>query len=322
MAGREDLGVTEPRWAGEHGGVLLEFAISITVLWLIIAAALDLGRAFASAHVLQSAARSAARELALTADLPWNASFGSALRGVFDADYLVLDADCLEARARANDTTPETELASILGDRGLSLNQMLRPLMLFERVSVGGNDRHLLRYPGALLRSAVSPDAGAKPCSTGYTVGIPEVEEAQSRITMHGVVEEISPGSFRVDAGGTGSIPPGTVALRLLYPFQAAALTSWRRVDGRNQLAPAAQASDYDVEIPDLAASTIGELDPAGAGEIPAAYVLNDRGDPIPVYGGSLGLGFQAVLGRVVRPYRRVLSAQAIAARETLGAGP
>ena len=75
-------------------------------------------------------------------------------------------------------------------------------------------------------------------------------------------------------------------------------------------------------EIPDLAASTIGELDPAGAGEIPAAYVLNDRGDPIPVYGGSLGLGFQAVLGRVVRPYRRVLSAQAIAARETLGAGP
>ena len=43
------------------------------------------------------------------------------------------------------------------------------------------------------------------------------------------------------------------------------------------------------------------------------------RGDAIPVYAGSLGLGIQGVLGREVRPYRRVLQAQAFAPREVVG---
>ena len=103
------------RWTDECGGVLVEFAVSIIALWLIVAAALDLGRAFASAHVLQSAARSAARQIALSGDLPWDASFEAALSRVFDPDYLVVDADCLEDRARANATTPEAELAGLLG---------------------------------------------------------------------------------------------------------------------------------------------------------------------------------------------------------------
>jgi hypothetical protein len=92
-------------------------------------------------------------------------------------------------------------------------------------------------------------------------------------------------------------------------------------VDGFNKPVLAADAGDYAIDGTRVDASIIAELDARGSDGAAQAYALRGRGDPIPVYGGSLGLGFQAVLGQEVRPYRRVLSAQAIAAREAVGGG-
>ncbi len=302
------------------GGVLVEFSVSMVVLWLIIAATLDFGRAFAASHVLQSAARSAARELALDDTVAWDASFDDALAGIFDPDYLVVDTDCLEQRAGAAGNTPETELVAILGQRNLTLNLMLRPLMIFEHVAVQGVERHFLRYPGALLDTGQTPDP-TKPCATRYTVGIAEVDEQQSRVTFHSVVEEIEPDVFRLGGAQTGALPVGTVALRLLYPFQAAALSGWEMVGGFQKPVDAAVASDYVVEATAVGGTILPGLDARGADGGPQAYALRGSGDPIPVYGGSLGLGVQGVLGRDVRPYRKVLTAQAIAPREVIGGG-
>ena len=305
----------------ERGGVLVEFSLSLIVLWLIVAATLDLGRAFAAAHVLQSAARSAARELALDDAIAWNASFDDALAAIFDPSYLVVDATCLDQRANERDTSPRMELAEILSKRGHTLNLMLTPLMVFEQVSVGGTDLRLLRYPGALLQSGETADSG-KPCTTPYTVGIAEVDDLQSRVTFHSVVEEIEPDVFSLAVQPDSSLPAGTVALRLLYPFQAVGLSAWRIVDGFNKPLPAVSADDYAVDLTSVGESkTVSALDARGPEGGLEAYAQTGTGDPIPIYGGSLGLGVQGVLGQEVRPFRRVLTAQAIAPREVIGTG-
>ena len=249
----------------ENGGVLVEFSLSLIVLWLVVAATLDLGRAFAASHVLQSAARSAARELALDDAIAWNAGFDDALAAIFDPAYLVVDADCLDQRAGERDTSPRLELAEILSTRGHSLHLMLPPLMVLAQVSVGGSDLRLLRYPGALMR-ADEPLDPAKPCATPYTVGIAEVDDSQSRVTFHAVVEEIAPDVFSLEVQPGASLPAGTVALRLLYPFQAAGLSAWRIVDGFNKPLPAASAGDYTVDLSGLdGAETVSSLDVRGS---------------------------------------------------------
>ena len=59
----------------------------------------------------------------------------------------------------------------------------------------------------AQLRSGEPWDPSGRPCSTGYTVGIPEVDEAQSRVELHAVVEEIDTGAFQIDGGAPASHP-------------------------------------------------------------------------------------------------------------------
>ncbi len=304
----------------QSGGVLVEFSVSMVVLWLIVAATLDLGRAFAASHVLQSAARSAAREIALADSLAWDADFDAALGQIFDPAYLVVDADCLENEAAQNARTPEAELGEVLIQQGLTLNQRLRPLMMFEHVVVGGSDRHFLRYPGALLDTGAAPDAGGWACLTRYTVGIPHVDDRLSSITFHAVVEEIETGAFSLNGAEDGALPAGTVSLRLLYPFQAAGLSGWNMVDGFQKPLPAVDASDYgSIDSTRVGGSVIQGLDARSNEGALQAYARSGAGDPIPVYGGSLGLGVQGVLGREVRPYRKLLTAQAIAPREVIG---
>jgi len=293
----------------------VEFAVSLIVLWLIVAATLDLGRAFAASHVIQSAARSATRTLALDDTQAWNASFADALPLVFDADYLVVDADCLAARAATNGHSSEEELSLLLG--GHSLNQMLRTLMIVDNVDIDGEQHSLLRYPGALLRTAVAPGT-SKPCATGFTVGIPEVDENNSRIVFHSEVEEVEPvGDYSLDDGGTG-----TVGLRVLYPFQAASLSGWRIVDDVATPVLAEESDGYAVDTSRVSGSLIAALDERAANDELQAYARRRNGAAIPVYGGSLGLGIQGVLSEEVRPYRRVLRAQAFAPREVLGVAP
>jgi hypothetical protein len=75
----------------------------------------------------------------------------------------------------------------------------------------------------------------------------------------------------------------GFIALRVNYPFQAAALTSYQK-------------------------------DTATGIQTPT--VASDPGADFGPYAGPSGLGQQAALGKKVRPFRKVLSAQAIFRRE------
>lgn len=300
----------------ERGGALVEFSVALLVLWLLVAATLDLGRAFASSHVLQTAARATARELALS-DLAWDARFEDALGAVFDPSYLVVRADCLAQRAEDNGTSSQEELALLLAD--LPLNRMLTSLMMYERVSVAGTDYELLRYPGALLRTgATSPGD----CRTPFTVAVPRVDDGAARIVLEPVVGEADPGAFALD-GGAGA---GTVGVRLLFPFQAAALSSWELAEdgtgtGRPRLVNETEGYEVDAAV-GVVGTVVAELDARGPDGELVAYARRGAGDPIPVYGGSLGLGVQQLLRSEVRPYRRVLEALAFAPREVAGGTP
>ncbi|MDG2048570.1 MAG: pilus assembly protein [Myxococcota bacterium] len=302
------------------GGILVEFCISVMALWLIAAAIVDLGRAFSAAHLLQSAARSAAREIALDDETAWNAPFQTALERVFDPNYLVVDAGCLESLAVEASTTPDFELREAL--QGRVLNLALKPLMIFEDVQLNGEQIRLIRYPGALLASG-QPDDQDTCAREDYTVGIPEINDEDSRIDMFPVVAELFAGSYSLETSGGNLIPPGTATLQLRYPFQAVALSAWRVVDGFNRPVGVAENDDYQADLERLAngVSTLDALDARSSDGELQAYAQNDLGQTLPVYGGRLGLGVQGVLGREVRPYRRVITAQAMAPREVIGSG-
>ena len=64
----------------QRGGVLVEFSVSVIVLWLLLAATLDLGRAFAASQLLQTAARAAAREMSLDDGPSWDDGFRDGAR--------------------------------------------------------------------------------------------------------------------------------------------------------------------------------------------------------------------------------------------------
>ena len=290
-------------------------------LWLIAAAIVDLGRAFSAAHLLQSAARSAAREIALDDETAWNAPFQTALERVFDRNYLVVDAGCLEDLALEAGTTPDFELREAL--QGRVLNLALKPLMIFEDVQLDGRQNRLIRYPGALLASGQEDEQ--ETCALeNYTVGIPEINDEDSRIDIWPVVAELVEGSYSLEPSGGSSIPPGTATLLIRYPFQAVALTAWRVVDGFNQPLLASENDGYQTAFREDLAEGVATLDALDARQSDGglqAYAQNGLGKTLPVYGGRLGLGVQGVLGREVRPYRRVITAQAMAPREVIGAG-
>jgi len=280
-----------------------EFAILAFVLWLLLAGALELGRALAVSQVLQTTARTAARELAL-AELPAGTSFADALRAadVYDPDALAFDLDRLRSPACAASLSVDPAVAEETYFARLPLvNRMLVPVMVRERVAVDGGARELLRYPGALLRAA-SPTS---PCASGLTVAVPEVEAGQVRWLAP--VEELAGSSFGFDPGAP--IRTGVAGLRIAYPFHAVSLSSWLRDDA------ASEAEGREVLRPESADdAALSEANPA---ERP--------GDPIDVaepgpYAGRFGLGRQLVLGREVRPFRRVLHAQASARRELFAA--
>ena len=194
--------------------------------------------------------------------------------------------------------------------------------MIFEDVQLDGEQTRLIRYPGALLASGQGDDQ-ATCAREDFTVGIPEIDDEASRIDMWPVVAELVEGSYSLETSASSSVPPGTATLQLRYPFQAVALTDWRVVDGFNQPLLASENDGYQTDLERLAegVATLDALDARQSDGALQAYAQNGLGKTVPVYGGRLGLGVQGVLGREVRPYRRVITAQAMAPREVIGAG-
>jgi hypothetical protein len=174
----------------------------------------------------------------------------------------------------------------------------------------GVPDARLLRYPGALLSKSSTP--------TTYTVGIPLVTRngaGPEAITWVPVIEEIAPSM----AGG--SDPPkspfqissdqhGLVALRINYPVQSSAMSGFvPNPDG-----------PFEPTIANPVLADDGSVSESNAadrpGELLSQPLSRSDGTYAGTYGGTYGLGVQGALGQQVRPFRRVISAQAIYRRE------
>jgi hypothetical protein len=277
-------GVTRAKRRGQS---LLEFALAALATYLLLAAILTFGHLLYVAQVTQSAADVAARELSRT-PLPANITFNDALdhpevrQRVFDEDYLVVDLDALEASGMT--------LLDHVGDWPI-VNQQLFPAMILDLVDTDGGPRRWLRYPGALEDK---PDAAA-PFNPGKTVWVPLIVDGM--IVRREVLEEIRPSD-------PGAISPfhissdqmGIAAVRINYPFQAAAMSGY--VD----------ATPNDPFDPNI-------------GNPDNSFIEPDQ--PFGTHTGEFGLGRQAAMGSEemtqglgTRPFRRVISSQAIFRRE------
>ena len=266
------------------------------VLWMLFAAIIEFGRMLLVGQTLQTAARSAARALALDDRFRSETSFQAALDSIFDPTWLVLDLERLATCGAFEPYDPADERAlDQFFARLPLLNQMLRPAMIREDAATGAGDpsgvQPLLRYPGALLRRS---DAAGDPCASDYAVGIPSLDG--DRLRWLPVVEEL-PGP-----DGESRFPlsrGGVAALRIHYPHQAVLWTATRTADYGGRIA----ADEAVVE--DDAAERGGEL-------------IADRDALRGPFSGRYGLGAQEILSERVRPYARVLRGQAIFPREVV----
>ena len=294
------------RHRNRTGQSLVEFAVVALVLYMLLAAILTFGHALYVAQGLQSAADLGAREISRT-PLPAVTTLETvlddgSLDGVYDDDFLVFDLGTLGTDNFFADVVPNWPV----------LNQQLATMMIVDRPDFDGDgtpDANLIRYPGALLSDASTP--------TGYTVGIPLVESRNTTgtetITWVPVVEEIEPESaadprhdpFSVD----NAITRGIVALRINYPFQSASMSSFQpNVSG-----------PFEPTLGSQNVANDGGVSETNPGDRPGGLVgqpLEGGGVYAGTHGGQYGLGAQGAMGQTVRPFRRVISAQAIYRRE------
>ena len=327
--------------AARRGQSLVEFAVVALVVYMLLAAILTFGHALYVAQGLQTAADLAAKEISRT-PLPADPdfSFDDALMDddvrklIFDEALLVIDLDEFYENFPVL-PGEERNVFRHLVPTLPSLNQQLVTMMIVDH-SIPG--RRLLRYPGALLKTtAISPPTNAEGSPNGpydspttyknwfateFAVGIPLVTartpDGVESLRWVPVVEEIkstaSTSPFTID-----SEQRGLVALRINYPFQSASMSSFRHDTN---------AEDYPFE------PTIGRPNAADDGAVTEENPSDRPGDltgaPLQsggiyagTYGGQYGLGAQGAMGseyftegRPVRPYRRVISAQAIYRRE------
>jgi TadE-like protein len=300
------------RHESQRGAALIEFALVSLALYLLLAATIEFGRLMFSAQGMQDIARLAARELAV-APLPADITFEAALtyvdpvsgnapvlQRIFNPACLVVNLDTF-----ASDDDIDAFFAAMP-----LVNKALRPLMIIDR-STGAI---LLRYPGALL-SSNDPAATCAGQAAPYTVGIPRVTargaDGEETFDWIPVLQEIR-GDPADPSSGPFALSPGhegIVALRVNYPYQAATIGGFRAsADGafepniNNRI-----VADDSMDAPVPPTGTVlAKPDPADD----AFY------GP---YAGRYGLGRLATPlgnGQGIRPFRKLLAAQAIYRRE------
>jgi hypothetical protein len=318
----------------ERGAALVEFALVSLVLYLLLAGAIEFGRLIFDANALQDVARVAARELAV-APVRAEATFEYALScdAINDPGCLVdLKARVFDPACLVVDLTDPAVAADPDGYFAAMpvVNRALRTLMITEPSRPG-----LLRYAGALLSdaagaacSAIGPNGQAAP--TGVTVGIPLIESRDAggveAIRWVPVVEEIraaqdaacpARGPFSLvylaleDECGPLAADPladrGLAAVRINYPYQAATLSGFR----------SSAPTDADPLPPNVGHFIVA--DDGGVQQMNSAPGTPLDDGAVGPYAGPYGLGRQfALAGRTLRPFRKLISAQAIYRREVV----
>jgi hypothetical protein len=284
-----------------RGAALVEFAFIALAFYLLFAGTIEMGRMVYAQQAIVSAARVGARELAMV-ELPATASFDDALADpfvretIYDPGLLVLETEGMD------DVQFQQRI-----DNFPALNRMLTPLMIRERLDLGSGEREYFRFPGAVLR-VTNPG----PTDPQFTVGIPKVvdrnAEGVETIEWVPVVEEVRPSTYAADPlsapfslVSTGR-EKGLVCLRINFPFQAATLSAFVTNP------PSGGPANLPVTASDGAVSN-----PGGA---PAGTTLANATGGNATYAGPFGLGRQYALGHTVRPFRRLISGQAMFRRE------
>jgi hypothetical protein len=179
-------------------------------------------------------------------------------------------------------------------------------------LSYTGGQR-ILRYPGALVADADPNNNPPNALNAGLLVKVPVLVGGDT-VQWHDVVEGINQSNLTAeDPFSIASAERGLVALRINYPFQAAALSGFRhRVDGQGQPDYFAGNLDQVIEADDAAIQDPGT--PDGAQLVaPDPLPGSDYGG---AYGGVYGLGEQGAFATTVRPYRKVITANGVARRE------
>lgn len=283
--------------ADRRGSVLVEFALVSLAFYLILAGTLEVGRMITTAQIVQNAARTAARELALM-PLPATMSFNDALKcprvreRIYDPRRLVVDL---------------TSTGGVLPESTTSnwpiVNRILLPLMVVKEV----NGTKYLHYPGAIVNAAA--EGGAKIVKVPHVVsrGANGVEQ----LKWVDVIEEVSTNSNDPFGGPFALVNEsperGLVALRVNCPYQAATMTAFQPVDveEENPTNTPILANDAGVSAPNSApgGTLVGSSDETGP------------------YAGQYGLGKFYALNKEVRPFRRLISAQGIFRREVFHSG-
>lgn len=313
-----------------RGQSLVEFAIVSLVVYLLLAAILTFGQMLYCAQGVQQAADVAARELSRTplpavpgpqdpqypndpaylnyvlyGDASNDPALASVRRRVFDDNMLVLTID---------QGPPGTAMTfnggHPIGDFPLVTQQLL-PIMVYDTV----NGQSLLHFPGAMFQSGqqgyTSPAGIA---ASGYVVRIPVLSVSTDGSGTESVVSWVAPLEPILDANGrdgftldpkyvTASGQSGIVALRVNYPCQSATMSGFE---------PGADpgVSGGKPVVPIIANGNGASSPPTGVG---GAVTSDQQFGP---YAGASGLGQQAAWGQTVRPFRRLISAQAIYRRE------
>jgi hypothetical protein len=326
-----------PHSKGRRGQALVEFALVALVVYMILAAILTFGQLLYCGQGLQQAADLAARELSrspLPAIDQFNdflTSTGSAeiaaRKRIYNDKYLVLTIDSNPLPSPAGEVTYNG--GHPIGDFPVVI-QKLAPLMIYDQLVTSGTASiPVLRYPGAVFTDP-NPDPTLDPPASGYLVRIPILtyplasgpippgpwpgSAAAQQVGWVPVLEEI-PNSAALNASSTASssfpinsAQQGLVALRFNYPYQSASMSGFQP-----QADPTLPPGPPETVVNPISVNGTVYLQPPSDVGTPVVSALFEGFGP---YGGQYSLGQQAAWAQAVRPYRHVISAQAIYRRE------
>jgi hypothetical protein len=306
------------RRRSRRGQALIEFAIIALVLYLLLAAILTFGLLFWVGSTTQDAVSVGAQEIARM-PFPANAVLGL---GVLDpmaptpGQTIVKDDAQFKAQIydEAKLFVPAGQVSTSFIEFAQTLpliNRLLAPSYIFDA------QQDAYRFPGAIVQNGA-----------GETTVLIPVEVAGSPGTIRWVapVEEMTDdagvGPFSVTASSSApNFIAGTVALRINYPFQSASMSNFGPTDN-----PTGNISE--VLSADDARVTEGNT-----GQYTLVVAANSYADDPGVvaeniHGGRFGMGRQIALpfsnvGQFgVRPYRKVISTQAVVRREVFDFSP
>lgn len=305
-----------------RGQALVEFAVVALVVYLLLGAMLTFGQWFYSGQTVQQAADASAREISRTPLLA-TANLMDVLYSNNPSDYSSSGGSSTVRTSLFNPQLLQFDMTANVpaGQSVLDVvrtwpivNQLLYPAMIVqsgEQVYGGSASDLYLCYPGV-----VPCTDSTNPNRTVYCVARVDSRAADGAesITWVPVIEEITPGAFSV-----ASPQAGLVSLRINYGYQSASMSAFppSSTYPPSPNAPPWVANDNEVAVNPSNYSPISAGPPSAVGTYSGPYGLGTQ----EAWAGWTQKDSVAPVQPLqkpsgVRPYRSLISAQAIYRRE------